>query len=120
MEGNATLVPQKGIKNSTAALLNPGENIEQYIYLTPETTYRLELSSKNKGIISIEDVAPVTGALSPIKTQELKGQKNYSKQHLEFITGKDQAYNMKTIRISVKNTGSSAVLLDDIIIKKIK
>ncbi|PUB27445.1 glycosyl hydrolase family 16 [Elizabethkingia sp. YR214] len=119
-EGNATLVPQKGIKNSTAALLNPGENIEQYVYLMPETAYRLEFSSKNKGIISVEDVAPVTGALSPIKTLEFTGQNNYSKQHLEFITGKDQAYNMKTIRISVKNSGNSAVLLDDITVKKIK
>ncbi len=51
---------------------------------------------------------------------EFTGSCNYSKQHIDFITGKDQAYNMKTIRISVKNTGNSAVLLDDITIKKNK
>ncbi|UKY86891.1 glycoside hydrolase family 16 protein [Elizabethkingia anophelis] len=121
-EGNGTLVPQKGIKNSTAALLNPGENIEQYVYLNHSTSYQLELFIKNKGNIKvdIDDTAPVSGTLSSIKKSEFTGNGNYAKQHIDFITGKDKAYNMKTIRISIKNTGNSAVLLDDITIKKIK
>ena len=82
----------------------------------------MELFIKNKGNIKvdIDDTAPVSGTLSSIKKSEFTGNGNYAKQHIDFITGKDNAYNMKTIRISVKNTGNSAVLLDDITIKKIK
>lgn len=121
-EGSGMLAPQKGIKNSTALALSPGQNIEQYVYLEHSTAYQLILWEQNKGNISVsvENVMPVTGQLSEIQQSVFSGKNRYSKHHLNFSTGKEFEHNMKTIRISIKNTGDTSVLLDDITVKKIK
>lgn len=119
-EGSGKPADRSGISGSRAVLLQPGETLEQYVYLDNDTAYDLTFWSKGAGKVRarIENVAQVTGSLEEIRTDRNRLSGAYSKKVLDFTTGKEHNNHKRTVRISFLNEGSKAVYLDDITVGK--
>ncbi|WP_084490040.1 glycoside hydrolase family 16 protein [Niabella ginsenosidivorans] len=118
-EGTGTLTTGTGRNSNRAVLLDPGQMIEQYVYVDRQSDYKMEYWFSGARITAtIEDVAPVNGALTPLAVHNENGEGSFKKRIIRFKTGSDFRNNKKTIRISFANHGASAVVLDDITIKK--
>lgn len=119
-EGNAELVTDKGRNGSHGALLEPGQRIEQYVYLSNQTSYTLEYWYRGAAVkAAVEKVQPVTGSLTPIAVKKQPTCNTFAKRKLSFQTDAGfNSANMKTIRVSFVNEGNAPVILDDITIKK--
>ncbi|NLR79859.1 fibronectin type III domain-containing protein [Chitinophaga eiseniae] len=119
-EGNGSLVAGRGRNGSNGITLNPGQKIEQYVYVDNNTSYRLEYWLQGEGTIKagVDNVAMVTGELSPIATAAASAKKNFTRQAIDFKSGLEYGHNKKTIRVVLENTGNTPAILDDITIKK--
>ena len=119
-EGNGSIESQKGIKNSAALLLKPGEKVEQYVYLNNAQNYSLVYWSKGNSTLSTQvlNVKEVTGETNQNILKEIKSNNRFKSSSIHFTTEKDNPLNMKTIKIIFSNTGKEDLILDDITIKK--
>ncbi|MFT3948752.1 MAG: family 16 glycosylhydrolase [Agriterribacter sp.] len=119
-EGDGTLTANAGKNKTKGVLLNPGQKIEQYVYLDNDAAYELEcwFKGKTRLNISVEDTAPVNGKLTLIDGKTVNGKSDFLQEKLSFGTGKDFAGNTKTVRVAFVNEGSAQTVIDDIFIRK--
>ncbi len=118
-EGEARLEVGSGEGGSHAAALPVGKQIEQYVYLDPQQAYLLEYWGKSSSIeLVIDDVTPVSGALTTIRRQPQLLSGNGSQHRIAFNTGTEVAANKKIVRILFKNVGQETAYLDNITIEK--
>ncbi|HVU58733.1 MAG TPA: glycoside hydrolase family 16 protein [Puia sp.] len=124
-EQNATALPWEGTGrlSETARhngrygwLLQPGDSIEQYVYLNNDTRYSLVYYAKGKGSLHVEvdDVRPVSGELTSVLVREDKCKEDFSGAATHFRTGSAYGRNSKTVRVYFRNNGRGDVFLDDI------
>jgi hypothetical protein len=120
-EGTGTLSSTAKKEGNNGLLLQPGQIVEQYIYLKNSTSYRLHYWYRGNSSLTttVESVAPVIGKLCMITENGKKGNDSFKENTLGFETDTDFKGNMKTIRIAFVNTGNAAISLDDITIRKI-
>ncbi|MGJ1408528.1 hypothetical protein ACR78Z_02535 [Sphingobacterium thalpophilum] len=118
-EGEARLEVGSGEGGSHAAALPVGKQIEQYVYLDPQQAYLLEYWGKSSSIeLEVDDVTPVSGALTTIRRQPQLLSGDGSQHRIAFNTGTEVAANKKIVRILFKNVGQETAYLDNITIKK--
>ena len=117
-EGNGKLVSKDVKSGKSALLLQPGDSIEQYVYLENARDYRLQYWAKGSGTLSMElnNVEMVTGKLSGIDAGDATINKNYQQQIIDFKTGAEYDHHKKTVRILFKNNSKDDIVLDDITI----
>lgn len=113
-QGTATISHIKKIAGRTSAKLSPGDSLYQYVYVSPNTQYRLTFSCLGPGKLTAEadHVQEVTGIISSAtqKSYVLDGQLQQSP--LVFETKNAPKGHTKTIRILFKNKSNSTIFLD--------
>ncbi|RBL91234.1 fibronectin type III domain-containing protein [Chitinophaga flava] len=121
-EGTGTLATDKKRNGLHGLSLQPGQEMEQYVYLNNNTDYQLSYWQNGNSPLyaAVENVKLVTGELQQAATQTHAGKADFSQQQLRFKTGKEYGNNMKTVRIYFKNTGKEAIVLDDVTISKVR
>ncbi|MBC8988025.1 family 16 glycosylhydrolase [Pedobacter sp. N36a] len=121
-EGTGKLSSNVKRNGDYALVLNPGQYIEQYVYLNHSMPYQLEFWMKGKGNLKVtaKNLTPVSGDLDKGSSLETSGNDDFSIKRLEFKTGSEFLNHMKTVRIKFVNTGTSAVILDDVKISKVR
>ncbi|MBO9620206.1 MAG: family 16 glycosylhydrolase [Niabella sp.] len=119
-EGTAALSADAKKTGNYGVWLQPGQMIEQYVYLNNSTAYKLAYWVKGKGTLqsAVDAVTPVTGELTNITATEAKGQTGFSEKTVHFKTGAAYGSDMKTVHVRFMNTGTAPIMLDDITIKK--
>lgn len=119
-EGTAELSSNLKRNGDYALVLNPGQYIEQYVYLNHSVPYQLEFWMRGEGNLEVtaQNVSPVTGDLDKGSKLEASGTHDFQVKRLAFRTGSEPLDHMKTVRIKFVNTGTSAVLLDDVKVSK--
>lgn len=119
-EGNGSVVASAKKEGKFGLLLQPGQNIEQYVYLNNTSSYTMKYWHKGNSLlrVNVDNMMPVSGELETIAQSMPEGNNSFTENELKFKTAEDYKGNMKTIRVSLSNTGSEPVLLDDITIKK--
>lgn len=119
-EGSGRIVAGAGIGNSKGMVLQPGEKIMQYVYLSNNTRYQLACHVKGEGTVKavVSDVAVVNGALTAIATFEGKGTAVFSKNSGVFTTGVEPEGHKKTVCFVFENTGIKPITLDDITVTR--
>jgi glycosyl hydrolase family 16 len=97
-------------------LLEPGDSIEQYVYLNNNRDYELTYYAKGHAVLQAEmdNVEAVSGQLMPVSIHTSGHKKEFSPTSLHFKTGKMAGTDMKTVRIVFRNQGHANVLLDDV------
>lgn len=124
-EANNNLLPWEGTgKLSTTVKksgkngleLQPGESMEQYVYLNNNTSYELQywLMGKGELELKVDNLTQVTGAVENSFNQVSVGKSIFNLDKLQFRTGKEYGDYMKTVRIKFTNIGKSTLILDDI------
>jgi hypothetical protein len=121
-EGTGELTSDVKRNGDHALLLNPGQYIEQYVYLNHSTAYQLELWMKGKSHLeaTVQNVTQVSGVLDKGSKFEVSGANNFSVKTLKFKTGSEYLNHMKTVKVRFLNTGSSTVILDDVKVSKVR
>ncbi|NIG57276.1 family 16 glycosylhydrolase [Chitinophaga sp. Cy-1792] len=119
-EGNGTLATTTRHSGGHALLLQPGQEIAQYVYLNNDQPYKLEYWQQGNSqlLATVENMKLVTGDLQQAATNTTSGKGAFSKEQLLFRSGKEFGNNMKTVKITFRNTGNSPVVIDDITIRK--
>ena len=119
-EGTGNIQAGVGKNNSIAAILKPGETVEQYIYLKNNVNYRLNYWAKGKGLlqVTVNNVKEVSGELTEITKANSNAKSSFMQHNVSFTTDKDFKDNMKTVQVMFTNTGKNNIILDDITIKK--
>ncbi len=119
-EGTGHIVAEAGTKKTNAIVLEPGQYIEQYVYLDNDQDYRLTYESKGKTDIvgSVDNVTLVNGSLSSVVAIEGRGGNKFRRNRVDFRSGKEYDNYKKKMRVWFKNNGKTNVVLDDIQIVK--
>ncbi len=118
-EGEATVDAGSGEKGSQAVVLEPGQKIEQYVYLDPQQDFKLMYWGKGDQVrADVDDVTAVTGELSNLKTLVTDQTKKGGKHELNFLTDREIHPNKKIVRIAFTNIGKEKAFLDNITLKK--
>lgn len=117
-ESTGTLA--KGRKGTQGILLEPGQNLEQYVYLENNQNYKLNYWVKGRSNleVQIDNVTLVNGELSPIFKNSRKHKRRFKNHTKTFKTGEEIADHKKIIRVFFENNGNSKIYLDDITIKQ--
>ncbi|ATP59245.1 hypothetical protein CPT03_13345 [Pedobacter ginsengisoli] len=118
-EGNGELAIGAGVKGSTGLRLQPGQKVEQYLYLDNDAHYMLDYWVRGKGMLRVNvfDVAMVSGELSNLVKSQRSVVGRFTKKSIRFKSGKEHGKNKKTVKIVFENTGTSTVILDEVRIK---
>ncbi|MBO9592281.1 MAG: family 16 glycosylhydrolase [Niabella sp.] len=119
-ESDAAIVAGAGRNKTHGLQLNPGQKAVQYVYLDNNQAYTLEYWSKGGSTLkaTVENVTMVTGDCAVAAVQTVQGKQNFTPNRLAFKTGAELLDHKKTIRVAIENTGNTAVVLDDITLKK--
>lgn len=130
-DANKNLLPWEGTGKLTsgmkrsggyALILNPGEFIEQYVYLNHSVAYQLEFWVKGIGNLeaTVQNVTQVSGDLDKGSKLEVSGSNDFGVKKIRFKAGSELLDHMKTVKIKFVNTGTSPVILDDIKVVKVR
>lgn len=128
-EANTTLLPWEGTGALSATVkrngnyglaLEPGQSMEQSVYLNNSTSYALKYWLKGEGRmeLSIENLKPVKGKSENRFKQMSVGKLTFNQHTLEFRTGKEYGNYMKTVKIKFTNIGKSTLIIDDLKVTK--
>lgn len=123
-EANSSLLPWEGtgrlsahVKRSgnSALMLQPGQFMEQYVYLKNDAPYKLRywLAGEGKVELKAENIQQVEGKTESVFKHVVWATPAFKEQVLEFKTGKEYSNYMKTVKIKFSNVGNSAVMIDD-------
>src|SRR5699024_4840435 len=118
--GNAVLKIDEGVDGSQAALLKPGETIEQYVYLENNQNYGMEFSAKGNSTVGVQvdDVKLVEGVLKTVTKDSFPVKENYREHKLNFRSGKEYKDYKKKVRVSLKNKGKKELYIDNVFVKQ--
>lgn len=119
-EGTGSIAIAMGQGNTNAAVLLSGQYIEQYLYLDNDEEYYLEYLVKGGGLVevSVDDVELVKGKLTSIRKEHSYAKEKFSKNKINFRSGKEYQDYKKKIRISFRNDGRETIWLDDVRVLK--
>jgi len=119
-EGTGSLSSSEKKEGRSGVALQPGQYIEQYVYLDNAATYNLHFCYKGNSTLkaTVDNVTPVSGTLQEILENVQTGNNNFKENALKFKTATDLKGHKKTIRIAFVNTGKGIVYLDDVTIRK--
>ncbi|UAY55505.1 glycoside hydrolase family 16 protein [Arachidicoccus terrestris] len=117
-QGTATISQVKKIAGRASAKLSPGDSLYQYVYVSPNSHYRLTFSCLGSGKLTaaVGHVKEVTGIITSAtqKSYVLDGQ--LQQNLLVFETKNAPKGHTKTIRILFKNNGSAPLYLDNVVL----
>jgi len=115
-EGSGIIDKQNARSGKQALKLAPGTFIEQYVYLDHSKNYELKFWAKGKGnlIVKADNIIQVSGALEGGAEKEYTIKSKYSMQTINFTTNAEPVDNKRTVKISLKNTGNSDIIIDDL------
>lgn len=99
-----------------AVLLEPGDSIEQYVYLNNDRDYELSYYAKGLSMLQAEmdNVEAVSGQLTRTSIKTTISGKDFTLATLHCRTGKMVGRDMKTVRVVFRNLGKGRVILDDV------
>lgn len=121
-EGTAGVAAQKGRSGKNGFVLEPGQEMYQYIYLSHSTAYEFRYWAKGKGKLGLEISTrkPVIGEVEDrfLKTGVVNSSA-FKQGGFRFKTGADQGINTKIVKVKLVNTGTDRMLLDDLTIMSI-
>nr|WP_121272884.1 family 16 glycosylhydrolase [Pedobacter schmidteae] len=128
-EANANLLPWGGTgtlslatkrSGNSALVLQPGQHMEQYVYLNNHTDYKLRywLQGQGKVELKAENITLVEGKTESAFAQVAEGNAVFKEQVLLFKTGSEYSDYKKTVKIKFTNTGGGAVVIDDVTVVK--
>lgn len=119
-EGTATVSANQKRTGNNGFVLNPGQTLTQYVYLNNSRNYQLKywLNGNGSVLAEVSNITPVTGG-SQDNYADLKTASSTFAQHiLDFKTGAEPGNDLKTVKVSFRNTGSGTITLDDIEFQK--
>ena len=119
-EGTGIVSTESKKDGRNGLLLQPGQCIEQYVYLNNTSSYQLRFWHKGNSSlkVTVNNVVPVSGVLEKITDATCNGSDLFKENELDFKTGTDIKGNMKTVHILFENTGNMPVSLDEITVRK--
>ncbi|WP_290790770.1 glycoside hydrolase family 16 protein [Flavihumibacter sp. UBA7668] len=120
-EGTAGVARKNGRSGKNGFVLEPGQEMYQYIYLLHSTAYEFGYWAKGKGKLELE-ISTRKPVVGEVGDQFLEtGVVNsivFKQGGLRFKTGPDQGINTKIVQVKLANTGAEPVYLDDLTIKR--
>lgn len=118
-EGSAAVSGDTKRTGARSFLLQPGQELEQYVYLNHSTSYNLRYWSRGGALaVEMNNITPVTGIFENSVKQVTPASRRFKARSLHIATGPEPLQNNKTVRISFTNTGNRPAYLDDITIQK--
>ncbi len=117
-EGDGSIATAAKRSGNNGFLLAPGQSITQYVYLNNSKDYTLRFWARGGGKLNVEinNIKLVTGERQDASKSSFSFSSRFSKKMISFTTGSEYQDNMKTVRVSFSNAGTSPVMLDDIAI----
>ncbi len=102
--------------------LNPGEYIEQYVFLKHSSDYALRYWTVGKGALDVraENLLHVTGDVKSSFHVESTSTDTFRLNELEFRTGDEFGDHLSRVKISFTNNSTSSIHLDDLQIKNLQ
>lgn len=130
-ETNSTSLPWEGTGALSATtkrsgnyglVLNPGQSMEQSVYLNNTQWYELQywLQGEGKMELKIENLKQVTGETENTFKHSAAGTSAFNQHKLQFKTGKEYGNYMKTVKVKFTNIGNSMLVIDDLKVIKTK
>jgi len=121
-EGTGKLSDSAKRSGNYGLVLEPGQSIEQYVYLNNNALYQLKYWSKGnaKLHVIVENITPVSGNVETRDESTTSGRSVFVAKTLNFKTESEYGDHMKTVRVKFTNEGSSVLTLDDITVVKRK
>ncbi len=118
--GTAQLTSSVKRTGKKSLLLAPGQSIVQYLYLDPNTAYKLDYWSKGKGSITVnaDNLVPVSGQVENGFQALNKAGQEFIIHAMDFSTTSCNSGNMKTVSIRFTNQSTAEVIIDDINLHK--
>ncbi|GAO42697.1 glycoside hydrolase family 16 protein [Flavihumibacter petaseus] len=121
-EGNGAISQEAKRSGNSGFLLQPGDTLEQYVYLDHSTSYQLSYWSRGGGELKTEcnNITPVTGVFEDNIPKVNYPSSRFQPTSLGFRTNTEPERNKKTVRIIFTNTGNKSIHLDDITLSKVQ
>ncbi|WP_152620322.1 glycoside hydrolase family 16 protein [Pedobacter lusitanus] len=118
--GTAQLTSSIKRTGHQSLILAPGQTIAQYLYLEPETTYKLDYWSKGSGSLTarLDNLIPVSGKPEKGRQEIARARQEFSGHSMDFSTTGSNPGQMKTVRVSFSNNSSAVIIIDDIKLQK--
>ncbi|HVI46189.1 MAG TPA: GEVED domain-containing protein [Chitinophaga sp.] len=118
--GGGTLSPTAKRSGNSGLALAAGQSVVQYVFLDHSSNYRLGYWLKGSGIlqVKVENLSQVTGAVQSTFLTSSNAAATFSKDSLSFKTGSEYADHMRTVKLTLTNTGNSAINVDDLSLMK--
>ncbi|MGY0040986.1 glycoside hydrolase family 16 protein [Pedobacter sp. NJ-S-72] len=118
--GTAQLTSSARRTGNQGLSITPGQVIVQYLYLEPQTPYKLMYWSKGKGSLqmNIDNLVPVSGKVEKGVQEINKAGQSFTGHTIDFLTTTGKPGQMKTVRVRFINNSSEEVIIDDIKLHK--
>jgi hypothetical protein len=128
-EANNNLLPWSGTGSLSGKakrtgnyglLLEPGQVMEQDVYLNNSVQYELQywIMGEGKMEVNAENLTTVSGKTEAVFEQAVIGSSIYTRHNMQFKTGKEHGDYMKTVKIKFTNVGKSNLMVDDLKLMK--
>ena len=121
-EGSATITTNAANNGKYGAIIETGDTLYQYVYLDNNQDYSLSYSGKGDGKVfaKIENITQVSGITENEITEESQLNKSFEYYKFNFSTNPEHKSHKRTVKVSFINTGSQAIMLDDVKIEKVR
>jgi|GEM_PF-211196 len=118
--GNGTLSATSKRTGNGGLVLAAGQSVTQYLYLNNSSNYRLGywLQGNSTVQVKVENLTPVTGVVQSTYLGGKAAAATFSQDSLLLTTGAEYADHLKTIKLTLTNTGTGTVTFDDLTLVK--
>jgi hypothetical protein len=118
--GNGTLSATSKRTGNGGLVLAAGQSETQYVYLDHSNNYQLNYWLQGSGNlqVKVENLAQVTAVVQSTYQATTTANATFGKDSLMFVTGSEYADHMKTIKLTLTNTGTGSITIDDLTLTK--
>lgn len=115
-EGTGTVEKKAARSGARGILLQPGQDVYQYLYLDHSSQYQLSCWAKGKSSLHLElsNIQPVSGMAEDHYEEKVLLSPAFRQFQLQFPTGKEHAGNTKIVKLRLVNIGKKELCLDDV------
>ena len=120
-EGKGTVASSAARTGKYGVELAAGESITQLVFLDHSHSYSMKFWVKGNGKADagVENITQVTGSAEDRTGSVFNAGNEFTQHEILFSTNPEPENHKRTVKVTFKNTGSSAVAIDDITIEKV-
>jgi hypothetical protein len=120
-EGSGQVTASSSRAGKHGVTLAAHDSIAQYVYLDHSRPYSLKLWHKGPGVITakVENITQVSGNAEDCSGQVFKAGKGFRQDEVRFSTHPEYGNHKRTVKVTLINSGTTPISLDDITIEQV-